>query len=92
MAVDRTRLKRFPPAQRLWHLGLLVVFMILSVTGIAGPDGGTDEKPVGTVYIGLFYNNQVKETLHHFNGNRKDIQEMATQTALDTVRRALLAL
>lgn len=64
----------------------------LSVTGIAGPDGGTDEKPVGTVYIGLFYNNQVKETLHHFNGNRKDIQEMAAQTALDTVRRALLAL
>ena len=35
MAVDRTRLKRFPPVQRLWHLGLLVVFMILSVTGIA---------------------------------------------------------
>lgn len=64
----------------------------LSITGIAGPDGGTDEKPVGTVYIGLFYNNQVKETLHHFNGNRKDIQEMAAQTALDTVRRALLAL
>ena len=64
----------------------------LSITGIAGPDGGTDEKPVGTVYIGLFYNNQVKETLHHFNGNRKDIQEMAAQTALDTVRQALLAL
>ncbi len=63
----------------------------LSVTGIAGPDGGTDEKPVGTVYIGLFYNNQVRETLHHFNGGRKDIQEMAAQTALDTVRRALLA-
>ncbi len=63
----------------------------LSVTGIAGPDGGTEEKPVGTVYIGLFYNNQVKETLHHFNGGRKDIQEMAAQTALDTVRRALLA-
>jgi len=35
MAVDRTRLKRFPPVHRLWHLGLLVVFMILSVTGIA---------------------------------------------------------
>jgi nicotinamide-nucleotide amidase len=63
----------------------------LSVTGIAGPDGGTDEKPVGTVYIGLYYNNQVRETLHHFNGNRKNIQEIAAQTALDTVRRALLA-
>ncbi len=64
----------------------------LSVTGIAGPDGGTEEKPVGTVYIGLFYNNQVRETLYHFKGSRNDIQEMAAQTALDTVRRALLAL
>ena len=35
MAVDHTRLKRFSPTHRLWHLGLLVVFMILSVTGIA---------------------------------------------------------
>ncbi len=35
MADARTRLKRFPPIQRLWHLGLLVVFMVLSVTGIA---------------------------------------------------------
>lgn len=64
----------------------------LSVTGIAGPDGGTEEKPVGTVYIGLYCNNQVKDTLHHFRGGRKEIQEMTAQTALDTVRRALLAL
>ena len=35
MANDRTRLRRFPPAHRLWHLGLILVFMILSVTGIA---------------------------------------------------------
>ena len=63
----------------------------LSVTGIAGPDGGTEEKPVGTVYIGLFFNNQVKDTLYHFSGDRKEIQEMTAQTALDTVRRALLA-
>ncbi len=64
----------------------------LSVTGIAGPDGGTEEKPVGTVYIGLYFNNQVKDTRHHFRGGRKEIQEMTAQTALDTVRRALLAL
>ena len=62
----------------------------LSVTGIAGPGGGTEEKPVGTVYIGFFFNNQVQDTLYHFSGTRKEIQEITTQTALDTVRRALL--
>ncbi len=35
MADNRTRLNRFPPVHRLWHLGLVVVFMILSVTGVA---------------------------------------------------------
>jgi len=63
----------------------------LSVTGIAGPDGGTEDKPVGTVYIGFFFNNQVQDTLYHFSGTRKQIQEITTQTALDTVRRALLS-
>ncbi len=62
----------------------------LSVTGIAGPGGGTPEKPVGTVYIGLFINNTVGDTLHHFSGTRQHIQQLSAQTALDTVRRALL--
>jgi len=63
----------------------------ISVTGIAGPGGGSEEKPVGTVYIGLFHNNRVRATLHHFNGNREQIREMTACTALDTIRRALLA-
>lgn len=62
----------------------------VSVTGIAGPGGGTEEKPVGTVYIGLFYKKTVKDTLCHFSGSRKEIQEMTAQTALDMVRRVLL--
>ena len=62
----------------------------VSVTGIAGPDGGSEDKPVGTVYIGLYYNDKVKDTLHHFSGSRKEIQEITAQTALDTVRLALL--
>lgn len=62
----------------------------VSVTGIAGPGGGSDEKPVGTVYIGLFHNNKVTETLYQFTGNRTQIQEKTAYTALDTVRRALL--
>ncbi len=62
----------------------------ISITGIAGPGGGTEEKPVGTVYIGIFYKNKVRDTLHHFSGGRKEIQEKTAQMALDTVRRVLL--
>ncbi len=62
----------------------------ISVTGIAGPDGGSREKPLGTVYIGLFYNNKVTARLHNFHGNREMVRKITTTTALDTVRRALL--
>ena len=61
----------------------------LSITGIAGPGGGTEEKPVGTVYIGLFYQEKVRDTLYHFSGGRKEIQALTAQTALDMIRRAL---
>ncbi len=62
----------------------------VSVTGIAGPDGGSPEKPLGTVYIGLFYNDKVTARLHNFHGNREMIRKMTTCIALDTVRRALI--
>ncbi len=62
----------------------------VSVTGIAGPDGGSREKPVGTVYIGLYYNNKATAQLHNFRGDRKMIREMTTCMALDTVRRVLI--
>lgn len=62
----------------------------VSVTGIAGPGGGSKEKPVGTVYIGLYQDNKVSASLHRFEGNRHRIREMAACTALDIVRQALL--
>jgi len=62
----------------------------VSVTGIAGPTGGSAEKPVGTVYIGLSVEGEVTDSLFHFSGNRKQIQEKTAQTALDLVRRSLL--
>lgn len=65
--------------------------LTVSVTGIAGPGGGSEEKPVGTVYIGLLHDNRVSAHLHHFEGNRDRVREMAANTALDTLRRALLA-
>ncbi|MDS0528180.1 competence/damage-inducible protein A [Clostridium sp. SHJSY1] len=59
-------------------------------TGIAGPGGGTEEKPVGLVYIGLYYKGKIKAYRHVFNGNRAEVRRRATITALDKVRRAIL--
>ncbi|MBU0663659.1 MAG: CinA family nicotinamide mononucleotide deamidase-related protein [Proteobacteria bacterium] len=62
----------------------------LAVTGIAGPDGGTTEKPVGTVYISMASKNNIQTHHFHFAGNRHQIQEITAKTALDLVRHYLL--
>ncbi|MDE7286143.1 MAG: CinA family protein [Lachnospiraceae bacterium] len=54
----------------------------VAVTGIAGPDGGTPEKPVGLVYIGCFVNGRTWVTENHFTGNRMEIRRKTTQAAL----------
>ncbi len=55
----------------------------LSVTGVAGPDGGTKECPVGTVYIGCFYEGKTMVEHHVFKGTRKEVREAATKAALE---------
>jgi nicotinamide-nucleotide amidase len=62
----------------------------VSITGIAGPGGGSEEKPVGLVYIGVSFNgnNEVNKCL--FLGTRQDIRERATNVALDSIRRVIL--
>ncbi|AFY34173.1 competence/damage-inducible protein A [Calothrix sp. PCC 7507] len=65
----------------------------LSVTGIAGPTGGTDTKPVGLVYIGLAGpNGEVASFEHKFGATRKRdfIRHVSANAALDTLRRKLL--
>jgi len=62
----------------------------LSITGIAGPTGGTPEKPVGLVYIGLAWKNGVSVTKNQFLGDRESIKFQSTQKALDMLRRHLL--
>lgn len=63
----------------------------LSTTGIAGPGGGTDEKPVGTVFIALATKLGPTVVEHHrFGTNRENFKDLATQAALDLLRRALL--
>jgi nicotinamide-nucleotide amidase len=78
----------------------------VSITGIAGPDGGSAEKPVGTVWIGLDVSEGrppidrpdgyppitpcAKARLFHFAGNRDEIRYRAAQAALDMIRRSVL--
>lgn len=63
----------------------------ISVTGIAGPDGGSEEKPVGTVWFGLADSDGVKTTRVFLPGDRHLIRWRASQAALDLLRRRLLA-
>lgn len=56
--------------------------MAIAVTGIAGPGGGTAEKPVGLVYIGCYFDGQVVVTKNYFNGSRLEIRKQTTQAAL----------
>jgi nicotinamide-nucleotide amidase len=62
----------------------------LGVTGIAGPTGGSAEKPVGLVFHGLAGENETDVVERTFPGDRKRIRWFATQQALDMVRRKLM--
>ncbi len=62
----------------------------ISITGIAGPGGGTPEKPVGLVYIGLADGQRVVAEKNLFGGSRADIRLRTTQIALNLLRQALL--
>lgn len=62
----------------------------LAVTGIAGPDGGTKEKPVGLVYIGCAVGDKVTVQRFQFNGNREKVRDYAVVRALTMLRNALI--
>ncbi len=62
----------------------------VSVTGLAGPDGGTEKMPVGLVYIGCAVKGKVTVKEYHFKGNRQKIRESAVAAALSLVRSCVL--
>lgn len=62
----------------------------LSVTGVAGPTGGSPEKPVGTVWISTAHGNSHEARRFQFHGERERIILGAAQTALNWLRRSLL--
>ena len=61
----------------------------ISITGVAGPEGGTEEKPVGLVYLALAGPEGTAVTHRRFIGDRERIRVFTTQAALDLLRRRL---
>ena len=61
----------------------------LSATGIAGPGGGTAEKPVGLVYIGCYLNGKTVTERHMFAGSRMDVRKSATESALSLLKKCI---
>ena len=64
--------------------------MALAVTGLAGPEGGTREKPVGTVFLALLRNEAFRAECYQFRGARQEIKAAAAGTALDWLRKAMI--
>lgn len=64
--------------------------LCVAITGLAGPDGGTEEKPVGMVYMACCLGGKVTVEKYQFKGNRQKIREQSVVRALDLVRRTIL--
>ena len=64
----------------------------VGVTGVAGPEGGSDEKPLGTVFIAVYGARGTAVREYHFVGTRNTVRERAAQIALDLLRRHLRGL
>ena len=63
----------------------------VSITGIAGPAGGTPEKPVGLVYVGVAAPHGTATFKHHFSGSRAEIRQAATEAALRHLLEAMVS-
>ena len=61
----------------------------LAVTGIAGPDGGSKEKPVGLVYIGCCVNGTTVVERNVFSGSRREVREQSVAAALKLLKKQL---
>ncbi len=71
-------------------LKILKANLSIAVTGIAGPTGGTIDKPVGLVWIGVGTDKKIITNKYQFNGNRLEIRQKTTYEALKLANKVLL--
>jgi PncC family amidohydrolase len=64
--------------------------LAVATTGIAGPDGATEEKPVGLVYFALSHDRGTRSWRYQFNGQRQHIQNQCVTVALNMLRLKLI--
>ena len=86
LGVEEALLQRFgavsEPVVRAMVLGALAhshAQVAVAVTGVAGPSGGSPEKPVGTVWFGFALPGQVVTEVHHFDGDRAQVRVATVQ-------------
>ena len=65
--------------------GIFGTDLAVAISGVAGPDGGSPEKPVGTVWLAWEGPFGAKAALFHFDGGRLEVKEAAARTALETM-------
>ena len=95
--VSKTTLKKYGAVstQTAREMAIGAVFaasadIAVSITGIAGPDGGDDVKPVGLVFIGCYMNDRVTVEEHRFQGDRTAVRTQSVQSALRLLRATIL--
>lgn len=64
--------------------------LAVAVTGIAGPDGGTPDKPVGTVYAGYYVKGKIIVERYNFDGGRYEVRKATTDTTIKRLYELLL--
>jgi PncC family amidohydrolase len=69
----------------------LKVDIAVSATGLAGPGGGTPDRPVGTVFLGISTSKETKAVELHLSGDRARIRQLTVKYALDCVRKQIEA-
>lgn len=62
----------------------------IAFTGLAGPSGGTEEKPIGLVYIACYVKEKITVEEFHFEGERQDVREAAVKSGLELLRRCIV--